>query len=214
MASENIPIGDSHFKDWIVHFAAVAAPNAAVLGLGPGDVSAMNTASANFSAAYEAAQASKATTRGLVQTKSALRVTSERTFRSYAKRILANPGVSDALKGQLGMIPGVTPLGPVAVPANLSATAYSNGINRLRWKRSGNPQGTVFTVEAKIGNASSFSIIASTTRASFNHTDQTPGVQVVYRVTASRGGVTSGASNEAVVYSASSPQIISLSTAA
>jgi hypothetical protein len=93
-----------------------------------------------------------------------------------------------------------TPVAPLT-PAELSVQGFSNGANKLKFKRNGNKQHTIFNVEAKIGNAPNFVIVGTTTTTNFNHENQTPGVKVVYRVRAQRsGGEFSEYSNEAVVY--------------
>jgi hypothetical protein len=214
MASENIPRSDGAFNSFVTTFATVASANALPLGLSLPQVGAITAAATDFTAAYNASEASKATTKGLVAAKDSVRSSSEAVIRSFAKQFLANPDVSPALKGQLGLNVNPTPLGPVAVPTDLSATGFGNGTNQLKWKRNGNASGTIFTVEAKIGSATEFSLLSVTTTTKFSHMGQTPGTQVVYRVTAQRGGVVSGPSNEAVVYSNSEAEALNLELAA
>lgn len=93
-----------------------------------------------------------------------------------------------------------TPIG-AQTPTELSVEGFSNGSNKMKFKRSGNKPNTIFTIEAKTGGAASFVIVGTTTTTTFNHTNQTPGVKVVYRVRAQRGnGGFSEYSNEAIVY--------------
>lgn len=85
-------------------------------------------------------------------------------------------------------------------PLELTVTGSSNGTNALKWKGNGNKPRTIYLIEAKIGDAAKYSIIGTSTKKSFNHKDQTPGVKVIYRVRAQRGEDFSDYSNEAVVY--------------
>lgn len=92
---------------------------------------------------------------------------------------------------------GTTP--PVA-PSNLVVTGTSDGVNALKWSRSGNRQGTTFIIEARIGDSKIWTIIDAVTGSSYKHKNQTPGVTAQYRVKAKRGELESGFSNSAVVY--------------
>lgn len=200
MASDPVPTQDAQYNDWATNFASVAGANAAALKLGLPDVTAINGAATTFATDYIAVNAARNAFKGAVSAKNATRKSSEATLRSYAKLILANPTISPALKGQLGLNPGVTPSGPVTAPVQLSATGYGNGTNQLAWKRNGNARSTVFIVEAKFGDSPNWTVIEVTTRVRFAHEGQTPGQKVVYRVSAKRGPNQSAPSNEAVVY--------------
>lgn len=93
-----------------------------------------------------------------------------------------------------------TPIG-AQTPTELSVEGFSNGSNKMKFKRSGNKVNTIFDVEAKIGDTADFVIVGTTTTTTFNHKNQTPGVKVVYRVRAHRGNSEfSEYSNEAIVY--------------
>jgi hypothetical protein len=83
---------------------------------------------------------------------------------------------------------------------DLSAKGASNGTNTLKFNRNGNKPGTIFLIEAKIGDAPDYIIVGTTTKTTFEHKGQKPGVKVVYRVRAQRGDDVSEPSNEAVVY--------------
>jgi len=85
-------------------------------------------------------------------------------------------------------------------PTDLVVTGTSDGVNHLKWKRNGNLHGTLFFIEAKIGNSDAWAIIDTITGSKYDHTNQTPGVKVQYRIRAKRGNAESTASNVAVVY--------------
>lgn len=85
-------------------------------------------------------------------------------------------------------------------PLDLVVTGSSDGVNRLKWVRNGNPQGTLFFIEAKIGNSDKWEIVDTVTVAKYEHVNQTPGVKIQYRIRAKRGTVESQPSNTATVY--------------
>ena len=85
-------------------------------------------------------------------------------------------------------------------PTDLSVEGFSNGTNELKFNRNGNKSGTVFVIEAKIGDAPNYSIIGTTKKTTYRHTGQKPGVKIVYRIRAQRGDQFSEYSNEAVIY--------------
>lgn len=86
------------------------------------------------------------------------------------------------------------------MPSDLSVKGFSNGVNALKYNRNGNKHGTIFIIEARTGDATEYSIVGTTTKTTFEHKNQKPGVKVVYRVRAQRGDEISDPSNEAVVY--------------
>ncbi|HQU84516.1 MAG TPA: hypothetical protein PKY59_15365 [Pyrinomonadaceae bacterium] len=85
-------------------------------------------------------------------------------------------------------------------PTDLVVEGFSNGTNKLKFNRNGNKKNTVFLVDAKIGNAADSVIVGTTTKTTFEHKNQKPGVKVTYRVRAQRGDDLSDYSNPATVY--------------
>lgn len=92
-----------------------------------------------------------------------------------------------------------SPIAP-QTPLELFVIGSSNGINALKWKSNGNKPRVIYLIEAKIGAATDYTIVGTSTKTSFNHKNQTPGVKAMYRVRAQRGEELSDYSNEAVVY--------------
>jgi hypothetical protein len=86
------------------------------------------------------------------------------------------------------------------MPTNVVAEGFSNGINKVKWKKGANISGTQYIVEAKSGNATVFSYAGVTTKSTFEHKNQKPGERIFYRVKAQRNDEQSPYSNEAVVY--------------
>lgn len=89
---------------------------------------------------------------------------------------------------------------PVYDPADLVVTGASNGINTLKWNKNDNKAGTIYNIEALIGEATDFIIVGTTTVTRFEHKNQKPGNEITYRIRAQRGDDFSDYSNEATVY--------------
>ncbi len=100
------------------------------------------------------------------------------------------------LDAEDGIATTIIPLAPL----DLVVTGSSNGINYVKWKSGGNKPRTTYILEAKIGDATEYVFIKTTTKVRFEHKNQTPGVKVLYRIKAVHGDLESAFSNEAVVY--------------
>jgi hypothetical protein len=86
-------------------------------------------------------------------------------------------------------------------PAGLSASGYSNGVNRLRFIGNNQPNTVRYIVEARRAHAVEYEPVGVTNAQKFEHHNVVPGDQYQYRVYAltTRGRI-SNPSNEAVVY--------------
>lgn len=201
-----MPATEGAYLVWQNNFVSVAGDNAATLGLSAGEVSTITTATANFASAYDAVEAAKLAYQAAILTKKAAEAASRETLRQYAMEFKNNPSVSLALKTNLGLNMTITPLGPVVPPSDLTATAYTNGVNRLKWKRNGNRQ-TVFIIEALYAGSSEWTIVGQATKTSIDFEDCVVGQGVTYRVRAMRSAVESAPSNFASVYIEDAPAL-------
>lgn len=116
--------------------------------------------------------------------------------------IKANKKISNPIKESLNIstslsIPATSPL---SAPIELTVVGFDNGINKLKWKRNGNTQSTQFILEQRIGDAGAWQFLDTLTATRYEHTGQTPGTKIYYRITAKRSSQSSGHSNIAVVY--------------
>ena len=84
------------------------------------------------------------------------------------------------------------------IPLEFSATPTATGSVNFRWKRNGNTNSTVFTVEANSGDG--WIQVASTSKVRLTLTGYTPGIAVNFRVRASRNNQTTAPSNESGIY--------------
>lgn len=190
------------FAPWMQNFVTVATANAVALSLDPTEVAEITTANTNFSSSLDAQEAARAQSLGATafcdaKWEAALAIVSK-----YNAQFQAIPNISPELLGDLGLtVPG----GgggtiPVYAPTELSALGTSNGINSLKWKRNGNASGTIYVIEAAYGDGGEWQMVANSTRTRFDHSGQTPGQFVRYRVSAQRGSLVSAPSNTASVY--------------
>lgn len=200
MSAVQVPSKDAEYRTWLDNFATVALANATALDLTTGQTTQITALATAFTNAYIASEAGKANLKGLISTKDGMRGASESQVRSVAKLINANPNIPSQLKADLGINVLPTPIGPVAIPANLVVNASQSGVNTLAWKRNGNAYPTTFLIEYKPEGASTWTMLTSVTRTRFEHMGQTPGAQVAYRVSAKRGSVQSAPTPAAIAY--------------
>jgi hypothetical protein len=92
-----------------------------------------------------------------------------------------------------------TAINPVA-PSDLVVTARADGTHFMQWKANGNKSGTLYLPHVKVGDATAWTLLEPTTKTSFQHTGNTPGVKATYMVKARRRDITGPESNIAVVY--------------
>lgn len=202
MAKKFYDMNPTEFAVWLETFIEAATANAAEAGMKTGELTNLKTMKGELDDFIKAENdAQQAASAANVKMHSKHRTILEK-IRSYNTTFKNDKNISDEVKVALGFnlddeVPST--LEPQA-PQNLFAQGFSNGVNSLSWKRSGNNERTQFIVEAKIGAATDFTMVGSTTRTRFDHEGQTPGAQAIYRVYAQRGKLKSQPSNEAIVY--------------
>ena len=90
---------------------------------------------------------------------------------------------------------------PPTEPLNLTVKADANGENALKWEANGNkPSNTIYVVEMQADGADKWEYLSSSGSLSYTHKNQKPGIQIAYRVKATRKGEESAYSNVAVAY--------------
>lgn len=191
-------------------FTTVATANATPLGLSPAQISEIGGQNTLFNTSLNDQTAAQATARGAVADCTTERSDTIDLISRFAAIFKANPAISDELIAQLGLPPrnqGGDHL-PVYDPTNLSALGCSNGVNELKWNKNGNFAGVTYVIEAAYDGTTDFEIIDLSTTTKFEHFDQTPGREVVYRVFARRRNIRSGYSNTAVIYAGGGQQAL------
>ena len=94
---------DAVFVAWSANFFTVLNANLAAVGLVAGDVTPVSTARDAFSLAYTDQVAKEAAATAAVALKRTRRTTYVPQLRALVKRVQAHPGMTDALRGQLGV---------------------------------------------------------------------------------------------------------------
>lgn len=185
-------MSDADFLVFYNNLTTVAAANVTPLGLSPADVTTLNTAKTNYTNGLNGRVAAADAAKAATITKNSTKVAALNLVRLWANQWQNDPAVSDELKSQLGLpIHDETPSPrPIFTCTQLSATGYSNGVNKMRWFRNGNLYGASFVVEFSRDNGTTWSIAGVSTKASFDHLNQPP-VATLYRVRTERRGLSS-----------------------
>ena len=200
--ADYIPKKDTEYQDWLGNFITVSNANLAALGLLTTEVSGLSTDKTSFDTAITDLEGKKASAKAATQAKDILRKATELKARAFVKRIQAKTDVTNTLKANLQInVPGSHPAPPTVPPPpmDLVANIAGPGSYELSWKRNGNNPPTIFVVEALFAGSSEFIQIESTTKITFLHNGNAPGVKITYRVRAKHGVTYSPPSNIAVV---------------
>lgn len=194
-------LDDNALRTWMIQFRDTATSLASSLGLSASDITAIDQATGGFGSALDVQETARVNARAATASKNLVRDNSLKTIAKYANAFRANTAISDDSLILLGLPPHEGyPQPPLAAPQNLKVSVSASGTNSLRWKRNGNDEATIFVVEARNSTSAPWETVGGGTRATFKHTDQTPGQTMYYRVLATRDGQTSEPSNVAVAY--------------
>lgn len=204
-----IPAEDAAFEQWLENFAAVCDANNTTLGLSPTEVTTIEGYSTTFNGAMNNVAQTKASFQGAVSGKNANRRTITTAVRALAREFKANPAISAELLRQLGIVSDNS-AGPVRTVTGLTATGCSNGVNELKWNRNGNSPVTSFVIEYALGLSNDWNFAGVTTKTTFDHENQTPGVFLRYRVISNRAGQTSAPSDPVSIYTNGNDGALSL----
>ena len=193
-----IPKKDLEYQDWLQNFITVGNANLAILGLTTADLTPISTDKTQYDAAITDAEAKAAASKSATTKKNLLRKSSESKARAIVKRIQAKQDVPADIKRLLQInVPGSTPPSPVIPypPADLVANVIGTGTYELSWKRNGNSMSVNFIIEALFQNAVDFIQIYSTTKSTYIHANNPPGLKISYRVKTQRSELFSTYSN-------------------
>ena len=202
MANKIYPSNDAEFAVWLANFINKATEHKTALNLTNPQITALEAKLVAFNANLALKQQKKEESVG----QTAL-VRDERKDLNKDVGLLNNgfkaiDGLASNILEELGLSVNESNFGAStpSAPADLVATGTSDGVNSLKWNRSGNRQGTLFIIEAKLGDSNVWVMIDAVTGSNYKHKNQTPGVKAQYRVKAKRGDLESGYTNTAVVY--------------
>ncbi|MCX6153145.1 MAG: fibronectin type III domain-containing protein [Candidatus Kapabacteria bacterium] len=202
MSNDYIPKSDPNFQDWLGNFITVANANLVALGLLSTEMTQLSTDKSDFDTAITDNETKQAAAKAATEHKKVVRGTAETYARALVKRIQAKVGVTTELKAQLQItVPGSAPAPPPIPfpPIGLYATIVGSGSYQLTWQKNGNANGTLFVVEAIIGTSTAWVPVFTTSKLSYTHSGNTPGMKITYRVKGQRGEIQGPPSNYAVV---------------
>lgn len=202
MTQDLIPTMDAALLTFGTTLAAAVTAAPASFGLAAADIAPVSADVNQFGQALQDVDALKAELASAVRQKEQIRLNVEAGLRSVARRIQADPAVTDDTRSNAGIPirdfrPSSTAPNP---PTDLVAAGLVSGVNELSWDRNGNLPNTEFVIEAMKGAETTFSQVDVTRAARYRHTGQTVGVKVIYRVRARRDGISSDNCREAGVY--------------
>jgi hypothetical protein len=202
MAKSFYPPNDAEFAVWMAILLNKASLNKTLLQLTDERLTALNAKLSTFNEELSLKQQKREEATAQTTLVRNLREDLNREAGLLNKGFKGIEGLPPNLLEELGLkvSEGSVGTSPPSAPANLVAMGTSDGVNSLRWSRSGNRQGTTFIIEARIGETKDWTIIDAVTGSTYKHKNQTPGVTAQYRVKAKRGESESGYSNTAVVY--------------
>lgn len=188
------------FRAWFANWATVAAANSGVLGLSPGDATAINNAKTNYATAVTNYVTAHDAAKSATNAKNAAYEAAFALVQRWSNTWQPNPTISDSLKISLGLVirdttPSPRPIFPIS---NLSGTGNSVGTVKLRWSRNGNLPGCNFIVQCRpVGGDWAFLTVTAKTRVAVMGQELTP---TEYRVLVERRGVLSEPSDSVVVF--------------
>jgi hypothetical protein len=101
--ADYIPSGDADFDVWQHNFINNLSASKTALGLTDADLTALTATQGNWTSAYTAHTAVKATADGAMQAKREARDTFESALRGMAKRVQGHTGTTDRHRAELGL---------------------------------------------------------------------------------------------------------------
>ena len=200
-SKDYLPKTDGNIVPWTENFVQVASANAAALGLGTVDITALKTKNADYAAKLNTAIAKQSESKAATEAKNMAKSAVVESVRSLARQIQARPGVPDNLKEQLGLnVPDPTPSPEhPQIPTELSGSIGTGGLANLKWNRNGNAYNITFLIETSNNPDAGWHIIGTTTKATYDAHLEAPLGKNYYRVIAQKGEIKTEPSNIIVI---------------
>ena len=191
------PKKEGEVVPWIENFVQVATANAAALGLGTVDITALKTMNGDLAGKINAAIAKQSEAKAATEAKNIQMDKTVDTVRSMVRQVQAKPGVPDNLKAQLRItIPSPSPTPSVLYPPkDLSAEMTAGGLCLMKWNRNSNNYSTTFIIEAGNKTTDKWEIIGTSTKSQYEAKLPNTLGNNLFRVKAQKGTNISEASN-------------------
>ena len=196
-SKDYIPTKEGEVVPWIENFVQVATANAAALGLGTVDITALKTMNGDLAGKINAAIAKQSEAKAATEAKNIQMDKTVDTVRSMVRQVQAKPGVPDNLKAQLRItIPSPSPTPSVLYPPkDLSAEMTAGGLCLMKWNRNSNNYSTTFIIEAGNKTTDKWEIIGTSTKSQYEAKLPNTLGNNLFRVKAQKGTNISEASN-------------------
>lgn len=207
--SDYLPKEDAQLQLWLQNYTALCQSYATALGLSTTEIAVLVTKVSTYSDALGFSDAAKKAASGAVTAKNTAKSDVAALVRAYTREFKANPTVSEALLDELGVVNPTVTVPPTTV-TGLKVNGCDDGVNSLKWNRGTNSSNTIFIIEYRTPDVATWSIIAAISKTSYNHMDQVPGETAMYRVTATRSGLSSAPCPPVYAYGNTAPGDISL----
>lgn len=188
-------LNDSALVTAMNNFIVNIENNDTVLGLDSEEIGAFTLRFNAFKAAVNEVADIKLQAKSVTADKNEKKSEARALIAQYAKEWRGNLAIPDSLLDLL-QLPNHQNTGPRSaptVPTDLSFTINNVGEVTLKWKRNGNNNRTIFTVETGPSTTGPWSVYDVTTRASSEYNGST-GVETFFRVSAKRNGISSNPS--------------------
>jgi hypothetical protein len=101
--TDYVPKNDNDLNAWIVNFNTVLNANLAALGLVAADITTLSSTTSAFSASIPLAVTAEAAYHQAIENKKLKRVALVAALRAMVKRVNGHPGMTDAIRAQLGI---------------------------------------------------------------------------------------------------------------
>ena len=196
-SKDYFPSKEGEVVPWIENFVQVATANAAALGLGTVDITALKTMNGDLAGKINAAIAKQSEAKAATEAKNIQMDKTVDTVRSMVRQVQAKPGVPDNLKAQLRItIPSPSPTPSVLYPPkDLSAEMTAGGLCLMKWNRNSNNYSTTFIIEAGNKTTDKWEIIGTSTKSQYEAKLPNTLGSNLFRVKAQKGTNISEASN-------------------
>lgn len=196
------PAKETELPIWSATFVANLGTHKTQLGLTDSDIANISTLLTAFNTALSNLDDAKKAQNTATQTKKAAQKSLVAAERALIRRVQAAPGATTAIRTALGINQrtGQKTKTPPTIPTEVTATAFADGTNVIKWNRNANKPATTFVIEMMKADDTDWSFVDTTTKTKFAHENQMPGVTVSYRVTATRADMTSTPSATVGVY--------------
>ena len=197
ISKDYFPKKEGEVVPWIENFVQVATANAAALGLGTVDITALKTMNGDLAGKINAAIAKQSEAKAATEAKNIQMDKTVDTVRSMVRQVQAKPGVPDNLKAQLRItIPSPSPTPSVLYPPkDLSAEMTAGGLCLMKWNRNSNNYSTTFIIEAGNKTTDKWEIIGTSTKSQYEAKLPNTLGNNLFRVKAQKGTNISEASN-------------------